>query len=118
MTGFTYLSIPYSHPNPKVRSRRMRQFWLGVSALIRRGHRVVSPMTLEPALALAPDLPYDWPFWRDYSLAMLALSDRLVVLTLEGWEESSGVQGEMEEAQRLGIPVEFLTVAELPEEAS
>lgn len=107
---FTYLAIPYSDPNPNVRAERMKAFWKACAALIRRGDHVVSPMTLEPAYQVDPNLPYEWAHWRDYSLKMMATCDRLVVLKLDGWRSSVGVHGEIEEAVSLGINVEFWDV--------
>lgn len=111
--SFTYLSIPYSHSDAVIRAKRMEQFWRAAAHLIRRGDHVVSPMTLEPALRAAPDLPYDWNHWQAYSLKMMGISDRLVVLMLVGWLNSSGVGGEIEEAERLGLPIEYLSLEEL-----
>lgn len=111
--SFTYLSIPYSHPDPSVCERRMTAFWKAAAELIKQGKHVVSPMTLEPALRAAPGVPYDWAHWERYSLLMMGVSESLVVLTLDGWEQSTGVRGEIAEATRLGLPVEFMA----PEDA-
>ena len=107
MTGFTYLAIPYSHPDPAVRAARMRAFWWKAACLINEGVKVVSPMSLEPAVQARPDLAYDWNAWGAYSHALLGVCTRLVVLKLPGWSESEGVRGEMTEARRLGLAVEF-----------
>ncbi|UTU08024.1 hypothetical protein CcrC1_gp338 [Caulobacter phage C1] len=114
MSTFTYLGIPYTSKNPDPvaaeaeRAARMVEFWKGCAFLIERGDNVVSPMTLEPALTVVPDIPYDWPFWQHYSRRMLATCTRLVVMTLPGWEVSSGIAGEIEEAERLGLEIEYL----------
>lgn len=110
--SFVYLSIPYTSKNPDPeanaaeRAARMDAFWNAVAYLVDRGDHVVSPMTLEPALTRVPDMPYDWPFWQAYSLKMLAICDKLVVLTLDGWKDSAGVKGEVEAAE--GKAIEFL----------
>jgi hypothetical protein len=110
-----YLSIPYSHPLPEVRAGRMKMFWRAAAYLLRQGRLVVSPMTLEPALQADPTLPYDWGYWQEYSLVMLGKCGALVVLTLDGWQNSEGVKGEIAEAQRLGLAVEYLPASKLPE---
>lgn len=44
-------------------------------------------------------------YWRDYSLNMLSRCDMLVVLTLEGWQQSVGVTAEIRLGEDSGIPV-------------
>ncbi len=105
---FTYLAIPYTDPDPEVRRARMRGFWLAAAELIRRGDHVVSPMTLEPAYEVDPTLPYAWEAWQHYSITMMGMCRHLVVVKLPGWSESTGVQGEMAEAARLGLTIEFM----------
>lgn len=120
--AFTYLAIPYSSrlenetAAAMERDGRMAQFWRAAAFLIKRGDYVVSPMTLEPALRAAPDVPYDWRAWKTYSLLMMATCSRLVVLDLDGWTASEGVMGEIEEAVRLGLQVEHLDPARVDEE--
>ncbi|AXQ69929.1 nucleoside 2-deoxyribosyltransferase [Caulobacter phage CcrSC] len=112
--NFTYLGIPYTSKNPDPveaaaeRARRMEGFWQACAMLIDQGEEVVSPMTLEPALTVVPDLPYEWPFWQHYSRRMLAICNKLVVLQLDGWDVSSGIAGEVEEAKRLGLEIVYL----------
>lgn len=111
---FAYLAIPYTSKNPDPeanateRAARMVDFWKACAYLIDRGDHVVSPMTLEPALLAAPNMPYEWPFWKEYSLKMIGICSTLVVLMLDGWEESTGVEGEIKEAWAKDLVVEFL----------
>lgn len=51
-----------------------------------------------------------YPFWIEGTLELLRRSDAL--LTVSGWEASSGARGEVEEANRLGKPV-FHDIAEM-----
>lgn len=112
--SFVYLAIPYTSKSSDPqeaeghRAARMVDFWKGCAYLIDRGDHVVSPMTLEPALIVAPDMPYEWEFWQHYSRKMLGICQSLVVLMLDGWEVSTGVAGEVEEALRLGLPIEYI----------
>lgn len=114
--SFVYLAIPYSskltdpEANAAERASRMAQFWTGAAYLIDQGHHVVSPITLEPAQLVAPGLPNDWTYWQDYSLKMIGISSRLIVLMLDGWGESTGVHGEIQEALSRDLPVEYLSL--------
>ena len=53
-------------------------------------------------------MPRDWAFWKDLSYVLLSKSDVLVVLKLEGWEESVGVKAEIIYAHDNNIPVIYI----------
>ncbi|ARB13789.1 hypothetical protein Ccr2_gp258 [Caulobacter phage Ccr2] len=114
--SFVYLAIPYtSQLEDEAEARaerdaRMVEFWKAAAFLIERGDHVVSPMTLEPALVAVPDMPYRWEHWKEYSIKMIGISSKLVVLQLPGWSTSRGVIGEMHAAGQAGIEIEFLTL--------
>ena len=63
-----------------------------------------------PLVAFA--LPTGWDFWEPIDRAYLARCDEVVVLTLDGWKESTGVRAEIALARELGKPVRFLGVDE------
>jgi len=99
-----YLASPYSHPDPAIRNQRYHAACAAVVSLLREGHAVFSPVVhSHPLVALG--LPADWAFWQRQDLAHLAGCDELVVLMLDGWEQSTGVQAEIRHAAELGIPV-------------
>lgn len=50
-------------------------------------------------------------FWLRHDLAILARCDRLIVLQLEGWEQSEGLRREIEFATEKNIPIEYIGVA-------
>lgn len=110
-----YLCAPYSHPDAAEVERRMKFFWRAAAHLLRQGRLVVSPLTLEQAVQTDPALPNDWAYWQNYSLVMLSKCSAVVVLTVDGWKDSAGVMGEIAEAQRLGLPIEYLHPSKLPE---
>lgn len=106
--SFTYLAIPYGSPDPAIVEARLKCFWAGVAALVKEGDHVVSPMTLAPAFEFDPTITGDWKAWKGYSIKLMGHCDRLVVLCLDGWETSVGVAGEIEEANRLGIRIDYM----------
>ena len=61
---------------------------------------------------VAFSLPTGWDFWERIDRAYLARCDELVVLMLDGWQESTGVRAEIALARDLGKPVRFLGVDE------
>jgi len=72
---------------------------------------VFSPIVHSHPL-VAFSLPTGWDFWERIDRAYLARCDELVVLMLDGWQESTGVRAEIALARDLGKPVRFLGVDE------
>lgn len=102
-----YLASPYTHPDPAVREERFQQACRAAAALVNAGHVVFAPIVHSHPIA-AYGLPTTWAFWRQQDQAFLERCDELVVLMLDGWRQSAGVQGEIGLAQELGKPTRFL----------
>ena len=101
-----YLASPYSHDDPRVREERYRQACHTTAALMRRGLLVYSPIVHSHPLTRY-GLPTTWDYWRTLDEAMLSRCHELMVLTLDGWEDSEGVMAEVRLAKNLGVPVRF-----------
>jgi nucleoside 2-deoxyribosyltransferase len=109
--SMVYLASPYSHPDPAVREQRFQAVCRAVAALLRAGHVVFSPIV--HCHALVPHgLPTDWAFWQRVDREHLERCDEVVVLMLDGWEVSEGVQAEIGVARALGKPVRYLAADE------
>jgi nucleoside 2-deoxyribosyltransferase len=106
-----YLASLYSHADPAVREARYQAACRATAALLKAGLVVFSPIVHSHPL-VAFNLPTGWDFWERIDRAYLERCDELVVLTLEGWQESTGVQAEIALARGLGKPVRFLGVDE------
>lgn len=102
-----YLASPYSHPNPCVREDRFHAACQAAAALIHHGATVFSPIAHSHPIALH-GAPTDWSFWEQNDRVLLEFCDEVVVLTIDGWEESIGVQAEIQIARELGKPVRYL----------
>jgi hypothetical protein len=104
----TYLASPYSHKDPAVVKDRVRGVTKATVWLIKeKGWNVFSPIVHSHPLAEA-GLQGDWDFWRLIDTEYLSVSARMVVLAIEGWRESVGVQAEIKIAERMGIRVYFM----------
>ena len=101
---FTYLAVPYSHEDPEVREERFRRVNEAAAYLFRQGHVVYSPISHCHPIAMAGELPKGWAFWRNIDRVYLRHCRRVVVLTLKGWTDSTGVQDEIAMAQEMDIP--------------
>jgi nucleoside 2-deoxyribosyltransferase len=102
-----YLASPYSHPDPAVREERYRAACRAAAALLLAGQPVFSPIAHSHPL-VEYGLPADWSFWQRYDRELLERCDEVVVLMLDGWEESVGVREEIRLARAMGKPVRYL----------
>ena len=101
---FIYLASPYAHPDPAVMQERFHQASYTVAHFLRKNITVYSPIAHNHYLACNFDLPRTWGFWQGPDLDMLFEAEELWILQLPGWEESTGVRAEREQA-RGGKPV-------------
>jgi hypothetical protein len=106
--GFIYLASPYSSPNLAVRDARFDAVCREAAALMRGGAMIYSPIAHTHPIAMRGDLPTHWEFWEGYDRVMIAAADALWVLMLDGWEDSRGVQAEIQLATELGKPVHMI----------
>jgi hypothetical protein len=113
MAPYFYLASPYNHEDPAVMEARYRANVAALADLLHRGHRTFAPIVHHHPVIQTRDLGRGWEFWREQDMAFLRRAARVIVLTLPGWRESVGVTAEIQEAHRLGIPVEYVE-AELP----
>ena len=105
-----YLASPYSHDDPAVRLERFEAVCRFAAGLMRSGLVVFSPIAHTHPIAISEDgLPKGWEFWERFDREFLEAADSMVVLMLDGWEESVGVQAEILIAEELELPVEFAT---------
>lgn len=108
MKNLVYLAAPYSNPDPKVRKWRWHAANLAASILMtQRRLNVFSPISTAH-ISEAYRLPTDAAFWYDYNRAFIEHSHLMVVLRVEGWQQSKGVAGEIKLAGELGISLEYM----------
>jgi hypothetical protein len=108
--GLCYLASPFTHTDPLVRQTRFEAACRAAAALIAQGKIVFSPISHSHGIC-AYGIPHDWQFWQQLDRRYLAACDEVVVLMLDGWRESIGVQAEISAARELGKPVTFLAVS-------
>ena len=108
MSSFIYLASPYNDPDEHVRLQRYHEVLDATHYLLSRKFWCYSPIVHCHELARLYNLPKDHTYWSSYNAAMLRGSDSLMVLQLPGWEASRGVQGEIDYAFELGIPIRSL----------
>ena len=95
MTGFVYIASPYSHQSSRVRRHRYVEVREYAAKLLQAKTWCYSPIVHCHPMANFHDLPTDAKYWEDYNHTMMLAASGLHVLTLPGWRESVGVQGEI-----------------------
>lgn len=108
-----YLASPYSHSDVAVREERFQAACRAAAALLPAAHAVFSPIVHSHPLT-QHSLPAEWAFWQRFDRVYLERCDEVLVLTLDGWQESAGVQAAIRLAHELGKPVRHVG----PEEAA
>lgn len=106
--SFHYLASPYTHPDPAVMQQRFEAAEAKTAELTALGMVVYSPIVHFHALALKYKLPTKFEFWRDINYAMLDAADGLFVLTIDGWQESTGVMAEIDFAERANLSLLYV----------
>ena len=103
--SLVYLAAPYTHKDPAVVAERMQKFCNFDSALGAAGIITVSPLLKHLLFIHGSELPRDWAFWENYSKTLLSKCDCLVVMRMDGVEESTGVMGEIAFARAHSIEI-------------
>jgi hypothetical protein len=72
---------------------------------MKAGKMIFSSIAHCHVMAIQQKLPTDFAFWQNYCLHLINRSNEVVVLGLEGWEQSKGVTAERDFCRAQGIPV-------------
>ena len=99
-----YLAIPYTG----IEETSFKVATAITGQLMKRGDVVFSPITHSHEVAKITELPTDWDFWERVDREFIIKCDRLLVVGIEGWKESKGVQAEIDTALRYEMPIDYL----------
>lgn len=116
--GYKYLASPYSDPDPLVREQRYLAAATALHTLLDNRIWTYSPIVHCHELAKLWGMPTDAEFWKEYDAAMIAGSNGIFVLRLEGWAKSVGVTGEIKLASELNKSITYLMPGSLFDAAS
>lgn len=102
-----YLAAPYSSPHAEIREARVAEASRVAARLMEQGYVVFNPIAHGHAIAkhLPQDFLLDHHFWMKQVLPMLEICTWLIILPLEGWRESRGIEAERQYANCKEIPV-------------
>ena len=103
-----YIANPFTHPDKTVEEKRYEWISKLCIDLMNQGVQVFSPIAYGLPLAKFGELPTDWGYWHSTCKVFLSRCQRMIVVMFDGWENSEGVQGEIEYANSIGIEIEYL----------
>jgi hypothetical protein len=106
--SYIYLGSPYSSEDQAKQHHRYRCACRATVYLLNQGIHVYSPIVHCHEIAKDFGLPKDFDFWKEYNFAMLENANLLMILKLDGWKDSKGLDGEIGFATRKSIPIEFM----------
>lgn len=113
LDGYAYLATVYSKYQ-KGRARATEIACLAAAQLMRDGVVVYSPIAHSHYVAEIGGIdPLDWSIWQFQNQPLMDHAAALVVLTMEGWQESVGVTHEIASFVASGRPVLYLAPGEL-----
>ena len=111
-----YLAAPYTHSERDVVEQRIAMFATIDAKLCADGLYTVSPLS-KHWIKNYTFIPLTWSFWQDYSKKLMEKCDALYVIMLPGWEESEGVQGEIELAKKMSLEIKYLDIKDFYQKA-
>ena len=100
-----YLASPYSHPDNRVEDFRALAAIGHAAKMIADGDVVYSPIAHSWQMARMFGAGGDWETWAAHDEAMIRRCQTLMILKLDGWEESKGVMAERKLALDFGLAV-------------
>ena len=109
--GIIYLGAPYTHLSPEIRLSRFEKVTCVAAKLIEQGLVVYSPITMTHPIDIvlsghASTMGSD--YWVAFDEAFMEFCSELVVLKLDGWEDSSGLAREIDYFRKKGRTVKFI----------
>jgi hypothetical protein len=93
--GFYYLATPYTK-YPDGIDAAYEMACRAAAECFREGLLVFSPMVHCHPIAKLSGMSGGYEFWKRYNEAMMAAAVGLMVVKMNGWEESAGIAAEIE----------------------
>ena len=109
MKRLIYLASPYSHESEAIKEKRFELVCEYAAGLMKQGLFVYSPIAHTHPISRY-GLPGDWDFWESYDTLMISKCDEIKVLQIPGWQESKGVQAEIQLAKELNKPISYIPI--------
>lgn len=103
-----FIISPYTDDDFDVTNRRALEADIYVGELIRQGKVCYSTISAIHHLLYLTELPGTWVYWRMHCEVMMMHATEVHVLCLDGWEQSEGVQAEIEIAKTFNKKITYV----------
>lgn len=103
-----YLATPYSHENPEIRRERYLKACRITAVLMKAGIPVFSPLLNSVPAVEEGGLELEHDGFLAIDLPILRRCEEVLIVDIDGWDKSKGVQTEMNEALLRSIPVTLI----------
>ena len=103
-----YLASPYTDKHAAIRQFRFKKVARFAAKLIQEKHLVFSPICHSHPICVSANLPIDFEYWKELDNSFLEWCTVMVVLKLDGWEDSKGIKEEIKIAEFMGKEVIYL----------
>ena len=103
-----YLGLPYSDDDPLVEDWRAEVSNVIAVDLTKQGRIIFAPISAWHNLARKHELPGTFEYWLKLDEEFIKASKKIIIITLPGWDKSTGVSGEIKLAKKYHIPIEYI----------
>jgi len=107
-TNIEYLAIPYTDDSEEVMDFRAAVSDIICADLMNKGRYIYAPISSCHHIAKKYGLPRNWEFWKGMDEEYVSMCKTIIIVTLPGWETSTGVTAEKAIAEREGTEIEKL----------
>lgn len=115
MRGFVYLASPYSRYVGGTENA-FRESAEATALLVKAGYKVFSPIVHSHIVAHAGNFdPLDCAMWLDQDEPFMEAAAGIVVLMLEGWQDSVGVSHEINRFAAMKKPIVLMVPGDVPD---
>ncbi len=101
-----YLACPFRHREFNIMKKRCAAAHFVAAELTSLGLFVFSPLTHNEILIDLCEDEVPKEHWMEFDLTILSICKKLIIIKMEGWDISKGVQREMLFAKNKKIPIE------------
>ena len=108
MSKLIYIASPFTHKDPAIREERTAAACKYAAQLMRNGYVAFSPIAHSTRILQFAELPDTTAFWLQQDLAILERCNEIHVLCLDGWQDSTGVKWELEQATNWSMTIRYI----------
>jgi len=107
-----YMASPFTHKDEKIQEERYNLATKASVGLLKHGIYVFAPIAYNGSWTRF-ELPPDWSFWEPFDKCFVDRCDALLILKIDGWKESVGINAEIEYAKEQGKSIHYVTLEQI-----